>query len=90
MKIMNAGKEDSIAIIFTYDLTNVNLGLYCFLIFFNCLFYSGSTKVCPSDGAVLTFSDGVILTCPPVELTCSRRTPIFLLTSTTHIPSSCM
>ena len=51
--------------------------------------YTGRTELCPYDGATLTFSDGAVLTCPPVELICSRNTSISLLDSTSDIPLSC-
>ena len=51
--------------------------------------YTGSTQLCPYDGATLTFSDRAVLTCPPAELICSRNTSISLLDSTSDVPLSC-
>ena len=53
------------------------------------LLLTGSTQLCPYDGATLTFNGGTVLTCPPTELTCSRNTPILPFDSTSNIPSSC-
>ena len=50
--------------------------------------YTGSTQLCPYDGATLVFS-GTTLTCPPAELVCSRNTSITLFDSTSNIPPSC-
>jgi len=48
----------------------------------------GDTRLCPSDGAVLTFpSDDV--TCPPADLICSRTTTITEFDATGDVPPSC-
>ena len=56
---------------------------------FNIYYFTGSTQLCPYDGAALTFSDAAVLTCSPAELVCSRNTSISSLDSTSDVPSSC-
>ncbi|XP_065883622.1 ciliated left-right organizer metallopeptidase-like [Dysidea avara] len=46
------------------------------------------TRLCPFENAKLTFSNGVILTCPPAELVCARNTTIVEIDSDSSLPSS--
>ncbi|XP_065920449.1 leishmanolysin-like peptidase [Dysidea avara] len=49
----------------------------------------GDTRLCPSDGTVLTFPLGPVnVTCPPAELVCSRNTPFTQFDATGDVPPS--
>ncbi|XP_065920451.1 leishmanolysin-like peptidase isoform X2 [Dysidea avara] len=57
------------------------------------LFYTvtrfGDTRLCSSDGAVLTFPFGQVnVTCPPADLVCSRNTAITQFDATGDVPPS--
>ena len=51
---------------------------------------AGDTRLCPYDGAVLTFPLGPVdVTCPPADLVCSRTTTITQFDATSDVPPSC-